>query len=461
MGTLMKTTSRAAARRQPAGRAFAVAAALACSAFYTPAWSLDLLQAYQAAMEQDASIRATRAATDARRERLPQARAQLLPNLSASASRNHNDLERTTPNFLGNPVTSNTRYGSSSEALTLRQPIFRKYQMADYRQAQAQVDDANAILERELQNVAVRVSGAYFEALLTAEQLALVLAQKTAYSTQLDAARKRLAAGAGTRTDIDEAQAALDLNLAQELEARQNVEFTRRQLQTLVNRPIERLAALDAQKMQLVPPVPNRVEDWIARAEASSPEMHALKAQLEAARHEVEKAQAGHYPTLDAVAQWSRSDSDTVYSVANRYTNKAIGLQLNIPIFAGGYVNSLVRQALAEQERAEQALEALRRDLGVRLHREFRGVTEGVLRVRALEQAVRSMEQVVLSNRRSYQAGSRTLVDTLNAEQQKVSAQRDLAQARFVYLMSRVRLQALAGGPKTEVIAQVNGWLKP
>ncbi len=457
----MEEKSRTAARRQPAGRALAFVVALTCSAACAPAWSLDLLQAYQAAMEEDASIRATRAATDARRERLPQARAQLLPNLSASASRNRNSLERTTPGFQDNPVTTNTRYGSSSEALTLRQPIFRKYQMADYRQAQAQVDDANAILERELQNVAVRVSGAYFEALLTAEQLALVLAQKTAYTTQLDAARKRLAAGAGTRTDIDEAQAALDLNLAQELEARQNVDFTRRQLQTLINRPIDHLAALDAQKMQLVQPAPNRVEDWIARAEASSPEIQSLKAQLEAARYEVDKAQAGHFPTLDAVAQWSRNDSDTVTSVNNRFTNKSIGLQLNIPIFAGGYVNSQVRQALAEQERAEQALEALRRDLGVRVYREFRGVTEGVLKVRALEQAVRSMEQVALSNLRSFEAGSRTLMDTLNAEQQKVSAQRDLAQARFVYLISRVRLQALAGGPKTEVIDQVNGWLKP
>ncbi len=456
MGT-DETTSRAASLRHPAGRAIAFAVVLAC----TPAWSLDLLQAYQAALQEDTSIRATRAATDARRERVPQARAQLLPNLSASASRNHNDLESTTPNFLGNPVTTNRLYGSSSEALTLRQPIFRKYQMADYRQAQAQAKDANAILERDLQNVAVRVSGAYFEALLTAEQLALVLAQKTAYTTQLDAARKRLLAGAGTRTDIDEAQAALDLNLAQELEARQNVDFTRRQLQTLINRPIDHLAALDAQKMQLLQPEPNRVEDWIARAEASSPEMQSLKAQLEAAGYEVDKAQAGHFPTLDAVAQWSRNDSDTVTSVNNRYTNKSIGLQLNIPIFAGGSVNSQVRQALAEQERAEQTLEGLRRDLGVRLHREFRGVTEGVLRVQALEQAVRSMEQVVLSNRRSYEAGSRTLVDMLNAEQKKVSAQRDLAQARFVYLLSRVRLQALAGGPKTEVIDQVNGWLKP
>ena len=97
----------------------------------------------------------------------------------------------------------------------------------------------------------------------------------------------------------------------------------------------------------------------------------------------------------------------------------------------------------------------------MRLYREFRGVTEGVLRVQALEQAVRSTEQVVLSNRKSYEAGSRTLVDTLNAEQQNVSAKRDLAQARYGYLISRVRLQALAGGPKTEEIDLINRWLKP
>lgn len=457
----MKNTSPASPTLRSAGKAIALAAALLCSAVWTPAWSLDLLQAYEAAMAQDASILATRAATDARRERIPQARSQLMPNLTASVARNKNSLESTTANFLGNPVTTNTRYSSGSDALTLRQPIFRMYQIADYRQAQAQVDDANAILERELQNVAVRVSGAYFEALLTAEQLALVLAQKTAFTTQLDSARKRLTAGAGTRTDIDEAQAALDLNLAQELEARQNVDFTRRQLQTLINRPIDHLATLVPEKMQLVQPMPNRIEDWTEQAEANSPEIRSLKAQLEAARFEVDKAQAGHYPTLDAVAQWSRNDSDTVTSVNTRYTNKSIGLQLNIPLFAGGYVNSQVRQALAEQERAEQALEALRRDLGVRLHREFRGVTEGVLRVKALEQAVRSTEQVALSNRRSFEAGSRTLVETLNAEQQKVSAQRDLAQARFVYLISRVRLQALAGGPKMEIINEVNTWLQP
>ena len=434
--------------------------ALVCSAVATPAWSLDLLEAYSAAMTEDASMRATRAATDARRERIPQARALLLPNLSANASRNRNSLESQTADFRGDPVTSNRSYGSSSEALTLRQPLFRKLLTADYRQAKAQVDDANAILERETQNVAVRVSSAYFETLLTAEQLDLVLAQKTAFTTQFDAARKRLAAGTGTRTDIDEAQAAMDLNVAEELAARQNVIFTQRQLQTLINRPVDNLATLDPSKLVLTDPTPALIENWIDLAETNSPEIQSLKAQVEVARYEVEKAQAGHYPTLDAVAQWSRTDSDSVTTVNNRYTNKTIGLQLNVPIFAGGYVNSQIRQALADQERANAALEATRQDLSVRLHREFRGITEGKLRIRALEQAVRSTEQVALSNRRSFEAGSRTLLDTLNSEQQRVSARRDLAQARFVYLISRVRLNALAGGPKTVVIEEVNAWLK-
>jgi outer membrane protein, protease secretion system len=435
----------------------AFAFVLVCAAL--PCWPLDLSQAYQAALEQDATIRAARASAEARRERLPQARAQLLPNVSANITRNRNNLDRTAPNLFGQPTTSNLHYTSGTEALTVRQPIFRKYQFADYSQAQAQVEEANATLEKDMQNVGVRVSGAYFEALLSQEQLALVLAQKTAYTTQLDAARKRLSAGAGTRTDIDEAQAALDLNAAQELEARQNVDFTRRQLHAMVNQPIDSLAALDPRKLILRSPDPDRVEDWTLRAEQSSPEIQSLKAQLEVARQEIEKAKAGHYPTLDAIAQWSRNENDSVTTVDTRYTNRAIGVQLVVPIFSGGYTSSLVRQAVAEQERVGHALEALRRDLGVRIHREFRGITEGLLRVKALEQAVRSAEQVAVSNRRAYEAGSRTLVDTLNAEQQRVAALRDLAQARFLYLMSRVRLLAVAGGPKGESIDEINGYL--
>lgn len=148
-----------------------------------------------------------------------------------------------------------------------------------------------------------------------------------------------------------------------------------------------------------------RMDDWIARAKNASPELQALRAQGEAARLEVQKTESGHLPTLDAVAGWSRSDSD---SVTARYEQKTFGLQLNIPLYSGGAVNSQVRQALATQERAREALEGARRELGVRLHQEFRAMTEGVLRIRAPEQAVRSAQQALLSNQKSFQAGGRT-----------------------------------------------------
>lgn len=157
----MKTSLIAPIRWRLANRTLTVATALMCGALCTSAWSMDLSEAYQAAMEQDATLRATRAATDSRRERVPQTRAQLLPNISANVSRNRNALDSTTPNFLGNAVTTHTNYNSSSQGVTLRQPLFHAYQMADYRQAKAQVDDAEAILERELQNVAVRAESSW------------------------------------------------------------------------------------------------------------------------------------------------------------------------------------------------------------------------------------------------------------------------------------------------------------
>ncbi len=420
------------------------------------AWSMDLLQAYEAAKINDATIRASRAAADAGRERLPQALAQMLPNVNASMTQNKNRLRRDIPNSLGQIASTDSEYPSSNRTLSLRQPLFRSYLTAQYRQAEAQVQDTEAALGQDEQDLAVRVSGAYFEAMLTHEQLALVLAQRAAYSTQLAAARQALVGGAGTRTDVDEAQARLDMNAANEIEARQNIDYTLRRLQTLVNQPINSLAKLDLARFELADPQPNQVESWIERAEQNSLRLQSYKAQVQVARGEVDKAKAGHMPTLDAVAQWTRSDSEDQVTVQTAYTNKSLGLQLTIPLFAGGYVNSTVRQALAGLERAEQLLEATRLDLAVNVHKEFRGVTENIGKIKALEQALRSSDQLVLSNRKSMQAGSRTLVDVLNAEQQRTMVLRDLAQARYMYLISRIRLLALVGSADADAVAVIN-----
>lgn len=426
-----------------------------------PAWSMDLKQAYEAAIANDANIRASRAGAEASRERLPQARAQRLPNVAFSATRNYNDLESNSQDFLGRPTRSENKYYSDNQVLSVRLPLYRPVLGAQVRQAQAQTEEADAVLESDEQALVVRVGEAYFDALLAQDQLLLVAAQKKTYGVQLEAAGRGLTAGSGTRTDVDEAQARLDLALAQELEARQNVDFTRRRLEVLTGQPLQTLAPLDVPRFRPQSPEPGSVQAWIERAEQASPELQALRAQLEAAQQEIEKAQAGHKPTLDAVAQWSRSNSDSVTNVNSRFDNKTIGLQLNVPLYSGGFVNSTIRQTVATRERVRETLEAATRDLGVRVHQEFRGMTEGTLRVAALEQAVRSAEQALVSNQRSLLAGARTTVDVLNAEQQKTLAQRDLAQARYRYLIAQLRLQSLAGQDRQASIAQASSVLAP
>jgi outer membrane protein/protease secretion system outer membrane protein len=446
-------------RGLPGARLSGLAIAMAALLAAAPAWSIDLRQAYEAAQANDATVRAARATADANREQLPQAKSQRLPNVALSAGRNYNDLTSKTQNFLGEPVTTVNRYYSGNQALTIRQALYRPFVAASVKQAEAVVRDADATLERDEQSLVVRVGEAYFEALLAEDQLVLVGAQKRTYTTQLDAAKKSLAAGSGTRTDIDEAQARLDLTYAQELEIQQNVEYTRRQLESITGQPLGTLARLDLTRFVPGAPTPSVVDDWIARAEQASPEIKALRARVEASTFEIEKAKAGHKPTLDAIAQWSRNSSDSVTNVNSRYDNKSIGLQLTVPLYQGGYVNSTVRQAVAASERARELLEAQRLDLSVRVHKEFRGMTEGVLRISALEQAVRSAEQAVLSNQMSFKAGARTTLDVLNAEQQKTTALRDLAQARYVYAISRLRLQSLAGDERAASVSEVNAWL--
>lgn len=437
---------------------------LVLTAFHAnPAWALDFKTAYEAALQHDATILAERAAAQAAQERLPQALSQRRPSLSLSAGQNRNHLESQTANILGQRSVSERYYDSNNAALQLRQPLYRPAILAQIKQARAQVQDADAVLDVNENDLLERVAQAYFDALLGQVQLDLASAQKTAFAAQLQSAQKGFAAGVGMRTDVDEAQARMDLAHAQVLQAQQALDLARRRLALLLGVPVAQLvqlADLDTQRFAPSAPVPTSAEQWIALAEESSPQLQALRARLRAAQAEVDKAQAGHKPTLDVVATVSRSDSDSVTSINTVYKQKYVGVQLNVPLYSGGYVNSTVRQALAEVQRMQQTLEAAQRDLSNQVYEQFSAMTEGVLRIAALEQAVRSAQQALLSSQKSLQAGARTTVDVLNAEQQLTVAQRDLAQARYGYVLAHLKLQMLAGQERMANVDTVNRWLK-
>jgi outer membrane protein/protease secretion system outer membrane protein len=436
-----------------------VACALLASALLAlspTAHALDLLQAYEAASGHDANWLAAQARAAAGQERLPQAEAALQPNVSVSASRMLNDLSTRSG---GTAPATMDRYPSGSYALTLRQPVFNTALRSQRARAQAQVEEADATMKLERQNMALRVVASYLDALSAQDEVALSATQTAFYARQLDAARKLFAAGAGTRTDADEVQAKLDMARAMALDAKQAAGLALRKLQVLVREPLERLdplAPLNPTRLQWAPPQPEALQDEISRAEGSNPELRVLKAQQAAATQEVRRLRAGHLPTLDAVAQWSRGDRDNSNAPSYRIANKSIGLQLTVPLYAGGGINSQVRQAQEELLAVEQLLDGLRQDLAVRLQKELDGLADGAGRIQALETAERSAAQVLVSTQKSYAGGSRTVLDVLNAEQQLATVVRDLARARYGMLMSRARLLSLTDALDHDALTALN-----
>jgi len=445
-------------------KVYASLLALMCAGMVSPLARADnLLTLYREAVQADAVYLAAQADARASREMKPQALARLLPNVSLGGSRYKNTTDQTiTDKNIGvSAKNDDLKYNTHNYVLGMTQPLFRAAAFAAWRQSQALVAGSEAELHWVKQEVGTRLSIAYFETLLTEANLEVTKAQRDAYLTQLDFAQKAFQAGRGTRTDIDEARSQLDLAAAQTIELQYQLNHARDTLSTLVDRPLTPLARLNPERMQLVRPDPDRLEDWIRKAEAVNPRIVALRASVEAADLQVKKALSGHLPTLDFVAQRVKSvEVDRYVDSDIKRDTTVYGLRFDMPIFAGGETQSQVRQAGAELDKARHQLEMERRRIGLQVRKEFDSVVQGVSWVHAYEQAVKSAEQALASTRKGFMAGTRSTLDILIAEQNLATARRDLNRGRYVYVLARLHLLALVGELNEAEIARFNGWLE-
>lgn len=430
-----------------------LALGLGCSA--AAAGTLDLLESYRAAMASDADLLAARSAAEAGREAQPIARAQLLPSAGLSLGHYRNELSTRTLG-AGPGADSLQQYTSRSGALVLRQPLYRPAAWAGYRRSQAMVAQAEATLAQAEQDTGLQVAQAYFNLLLSREGQLQMQTQVRVIGIQLEAAQRALAAGQGTRTDVDDAQARLDLALARQVVARDSVAQAVQELQTMVQQTVQGIRPLKWDSLRPTAPEPDRLEHWWAQAEQRSPAIAAQAAQVRSLQADIDRLAAGHRPTLDAVLQRSVTDRDSIFNPGSTYHNTQIGLSLNLPLYAGGGLSAQVRQAMAAHAEAQHKLESEQRQLRNEVHKAFQAVRQGVHKVQALEQAERSAQQAVVSSERGWSAGTRSRLDILNAQQQLSQAVLDLARERLAWLMAQVRLHALTGDLDEARMAQIN-----
>lgn len=413
----------------------------------------DLLEVYQQAKQSDPQIRAARAQRNASQEARPLAMSGLLPNVSLSGDVTYTDREIMAPPAMAGDAD----YRSGALALNVVQPLFRKDRFVALEQADEQVKQADANLTVAEQSLILRVAQSYFGVLSAKDNLTFAQAEKKAISRQLDQAQERFDVGLVAITDVHEAQARFDQARANEISANNGVDNAMEALREIVASADR---ALDGLKddVPLVPPEPADIDSWSETALKNNPRVLAARLAGNIARKDIEAKRAGHYPSLDLVGSLSRSRVENNYG--NDVDAAAIGLQLNVPLYSGGAVNSSTRQAQHQFEAARETLEAEQRAAGRQVRDAYRGIQSSISRVEALEATERSAQSALEATEAGFEAGTRTLVDVLNSQRDLFRAKRDLAQSRYDYVLNTLQLLQAAGTLTEDDVVRVNAWLQ-
>ena len=414
-------------------------------------------QIYEQALRNDPVFLGALKERDAGQENRSIGRAGLLPKISYNYNQGRNDSRATYLSERGN-AHEDRHYTSSGSTLMLQQPLIDYEAYANYRKGVAQALFADETFRGKSQELLVRVLTYYTKALFAEDQIEIAQARKKAYEEQFQQNEHLFRQGEGTRTDILEAESRFELATAEEIEARNEQDAALRELGALIGVPsvdVSELAPL-AQTFQSFPLEPANFDTWHAMALENNPTLASQRQALEVARYEVERNRAGHLPKLNAYASVRKSESDSGNTYNQRYDTNTIGFEVNVPLFAGGGVSASVRQASANLEQAEYELDGKTRETLIELRRQFSACLSGVSKLRAYKKALSSAEALVVSTKQSILGGERVNLDALNAEQQLYSTRRDLAQARYDYLMAWTKLHYYAGTLRETDLARVD-----
>ncbi|MFJ4246950.1 outer membrane protein AprF [Pseudomonas helmanticensis] len=385
-------------------------------------------------------------------------RAGLLPKIGYNYNKGRNTSKATSLDERARNRTDERNYSSYGSTLTVQQPLLDYEAYAAYRKGVAQSLFADANFRGKSQELLVRVLDNYTKALFAQDQIDIAQAKKKAYEQQFQQNEHMFKQGEGTRTDILEAESRYELATAEEIEARNEQDAALRELGALVGLPavdITDLAPLD-QDFQTFTLQPANYDTWHELAISNNPNLASQRQAVEVARYEVERNRAGHLPKVNAYASARQNESESGNTYNQRYDTNTIGIEINVPLYAGGGVSASTRQASRTMEQAEYELDGKTRETLIELRRQFSACLSGVNKLRAYQKALTSAEALVVSTKQSILGGERTNLDALNAEQQLFTTRRDLAQARYDYLMAWTKLHYYAGTLSEQDLARVD-----
>ena len=416
----------------------------------TGAQAENLLDVYRMAQQSDPTLRAAEAGNQAAQQARAQSRAALLPQINASANVAQNSRD----------INGNTNdYDSNGYNISLVQSLYHHDYYKQLKVADAGIAEANAQYEAARQGLILRAAEAYFNLLAAQDTLAAAEASKRAISQQLRQTQQRFEVGLTAITDVHEAQAGYDAAVAAEIAASNGVDIAREQLREITGQePLVPAALRD--EMPLLSPDPADIRAWVEKALGQNLSLIAAEARARGAGEELRRREAGHYPTLDLVANHSYSDTTDDPVQGNEYENTSISVQLSVPIYSGGLTTAQSREARAKLSQAQENLEAQRRATEREVRSAYLGVVAGIGQVKARKQALSSAQTALEATQAGFEVGTRTAVDVLNAQQVRYGAQSEYSRSRYDYLLATLKLKQAAGSLSEEDLQLINGWLQ-
>jgi protease secretion system outer membrane protein len=442
-----------------------LASALALSLLMVDAKALDLMNAYESALAHDPTFRAAVKDAEAGRANIEIGRAGLLPQLSASYYSAVNNSKVSQPQFgsFGGPtVITNQAYPSNNSYFQVTQALFNAQAIAAFRQGTAQANLAQARLAYNTQDLLIRVVQAYTDLLYARDQYSYAAAQKEAFKEQQQVNVKRLEKGEGTITDALETRAAYEMADAQLIEARDVIENNKRKLEAITGIELRTAAEVKPifKSFRVQPLNPRAFELWKEMALASNPEILASQHNEEVARQDMQKNVAANYPVISAVATWGQQNSYYISTINQQAVTSSAGIQAQWALFNGGQTTGLISQSRANYEKSQAQSDEARSRVITELRKQYDTTLSSEQKVAALTRAVESASELTLAMRKSVRGGERINLDVLMADKGLATAQRDLAQAKYNYLLAYLRLKQQAGNLTAEDLQLVSTYFE-
>ncbi len=428
-----------------------------CLLASSPLRAENLADIYKLALENDPTFAAAKQEFLATQEIKNQSFALFLPALSFSA--NYTNLKQ---KYTVAGADTKYSYNTNGYGLNLKQMIYRHDYFIQYKQADYQVARASANFNNAAQELILRVSQRYFEVLGAIDNLDFANAEKKAIEEQLNQTKQRFEVGLTAITDVHEAQARYDQSVAQTIAAENLLAISRENLREITGQLPQNIARLSA-KTPLVRPDPENIEQWMEIANKQSLSLIAAEKAMQIAREQINLNRAGHYPTLDLVASqtYSSSDGGAFIGFTGRDQEETrIGLQLNLPIYQGGLVNSRTSQAAYQYNQAKELYERQRRRTENQTRSAYLNVLANISQVQAYEQALKSSRTALEATEAGYEVGTRTAVDVLNSRREVFRAERDYAKSRYTYILETLSLRQAAGTLSDDAINAISRWLQ-